>query len=257
MKNTRIICITNFKGGSGKTTTAYNLAVELVQHYKKKVLLVDNDPQANLSRYFNNKFATWDKSISWLNQPDRITPFDNLIFRYADAEMLAEEINQDTAMEYVSSIYKKIDRYDLDYVIFDTTPDIGSPFASASFFAATDILITVEPDQFNIDGLRQTIKQAQDTASAVGENKNCWVLLTKVNNRYKMDKEAIKLIRQNAGQGGYQCFDSEIHTSVKVKEANAAGKSIMTYAKKCRPAQDYRDFAAEFVSKLDTGKSQE
>lgn len=252
MKKARIICITNFKGGSGKTTTAYNLAVELVQHYEKKVLLVDNDPQANLTRYFYNKFAVWDKDISWINQPDQTTIFDNLIFKYADAEMLAEEISQDAAMEYVSSIYKKIDRYNLDYVIFDTTPDIGSPFASASFFCATDILITAEPDQFNIDGLRQTIKQAQEMESAVGDKKKCWVLLTKVNSRYKMDKEAIKLIRQNAGQGGYTCFDSEIHTSVKVKEANAAGKSIMTYAKKCHPAQDYRDFAAEFVSKLDT-----
>lgn len=249
----KIICITNFKGGSGKTTTAYNLGYELSYQHNKKILLIDNDPQANLTRYFKNSFVGWNKGVDWLNQPERWAG-NTLAYIPADPEMLSIDVDQNKAMDYVSMIYKKTQ---YDYIIFDTTPDIGSPFASASFFCATDILITVEPDQFNIDGLQQTLKQAREMESAVGTKKNIWVLITKANSRYKMDQQVIKMIRDNAAQNDYKYFDSIIHTSVKVKEANAAGKSIMTYDKKCRAALDYQAFTNEFVSKLGTKPIQE
>lgn len=243
----KIICITNFKGGSGKTTTAYNLGFELSAQHNKNTLLIDNDPQANLTRYFKSIYGGWKKGTDWTKQPE-INTSTTFAYIPADPEMLSIDVNQNKAMEYVSGIYQK----KRDYIIFDTTPDIGSSFASASFFVASDILIPVEPDQFNLDGLRETIKQAREMESAVGEKKNIWVLITKVNSRYKMDKDIIAKIRKNAISEGYTCFDSTIHTSVKVKEANAIGMSIMTYEKKCRAAIDYKEFVKEFVSKLDT-----
>ena len=156
----RIITIGNRKGGTGKTTTCYNLAFSLAL-INKRVLLIDLDSQANLTLICDMEPISLDEfkrcSITSLNDKIDILPATK------DFPVLLNEmsnmINRNT---YLKSLLSSINDY--DYILIDTSPSFNILNVNAYFISDT-VLIVINPDYFSIAGL----SEMQDILSEIKE----------------------------------------------------------------------------------------
>lgn len=175
-----IITICNQKGGVGKTTTAFNLGACLAKK-GKSVLLVDLDPQGNLSSYcqFENedgqKFTVADLIAAEISKDNTLSAEDiasavqtyekaKINFIPADISLSSAEVqimNKTVGREYVlSKILKKItEQY--DYCIIDCLPSLGLLFTNA-LFASDKVIVPVQTQKFAKEGLSQLFKTIQD-----------------------------------------------------------------------------------------------
>jgi len=174
------ITICNQKGGVGKTTTAFNLGACLAKK-GKKVLLVDLDPQGNLSSYcqFDNedgsKFTIADLLAAEISKDNNLEAEDiasamqkyekaNIDYIPADITLSQAEVqlmNTMVGREHIlEKILKKItDQY--DFCIIDCLPSLGLLFTNA-LFASDKIIVPVQTQKFAKEGLSQLFRTIQD-----------------------------------------------------------------------------------------------
>ncbi|WP_255314240.1 DUF6075 family protein [Bacillus sp. FJAT-26390] len=170
MSKTTVITIANQKGGTGKTTTAYNLAFAL-SNEGKKVLLVDFDPQGNLSMCFGIeqpdqiKFSMFNimNAIMLDEQlPDAaeyIHSRGNIDLIPSNIELSVAEINLRDEMGGEKTLISLLEpmKYKYDYIIIDTNPSLG--LLTINALAASDsVLIPVNPQLWSATGLTQLLK---------------------------------------------------------------------------------------------------
>ncbi|MCX7662084.1 MAG: AAA family ATPase [Candidatus Omnitrophica bacterium] len=246
----RTISITNQKGGCGKTTTAINLASSLA-YYRKRVLLVDFDPQAHASlglgiksdvSMYNvlSKFATErlniNEIIKKIEENFYLIP-SNIILSTLEQE-LAGEISRESRLKNIFTELK-----DFDYVIIDCPPNLGLLTINA-ICSAEEIIIPVEASRFSVEGLNQLL----DIINLVRERLDCNVdykiLVTIFDSRLRHSFEMLEKIKQTF-RG--KLFDTIIHINVSLKEAQNQGMHILNYDKYSRGAKDYLDLARELM----------
>lgn len=161
----KVLAFQMLKGGSTKTTSAFNLAVRL-NHYGARVLCVDLDPQGNLTTSFD--VDTSDKNV-FINVVEDNIPIDDVIvnvsegldllpsdFNNASIDLIIskESANPATFIEdYISEVE---DRY--DFVIFDCNPSL-SPLNTSIALASDQVVIPVNPDRYSKSGLEKTLEQ--------------------------------------------------------------------------------------------------
>lgn len=249
-----IISIVNLKGGVGKTTTAINMSYGLAEE-GKKVLLVDNDIQANASSFFDKRKAPKTITHVFMSKGEEKTlraaiyktKYNNLFI--LPAEMKLAEANIEMSKTGEVEILKncmKIINGEFDYVIIDNAPSMTANVINA-IIASDDIIVPMEVDGFSMDGLEEVRKQIK-VAKNSGLNKGlklAGVLITKFNSRTKMDKEGVKQLRQ---QHNYKIFENVIHMTVKVKESVFAKIPIIRFSKNSRAALDYKNFVKEYLN---------
>ncbi len=164
-KNTKIISIANQKGGVGKTTTALNLAAAL-QQKGKKILLVDLDPQSNLSEYLGYQHNITKASISTLmsnvvngclmNTIHQIYHNDEgLDYIASDIQLSSAEIFLINAMSRETVLKRILNQEELniyDYIIIDCLPSLGILMVNA--LAASDyVIVPVQAQKFALNGI--------------------------------------------------------------------------------------------------------
>jgi len=251
---TRIIAVTNQKGGVGKTTTAINLAACLAEA-GLGVLLLDLDPQANASSGLGVRATDPAYSIygvlggaTNLAEATVTTAVENLSLVPACSDLagavveLAGTDNNDYALDY--ALRGHIAGY--DFVFIDCPPSLGVLTINA-LVAAREVLVPVQAEYYALEGLAQLL----ETIALVRERLNpdlelLGVLLTMIDGRTRLSREVAEEVRHTLGA---RAFDVFVPRNVRLSEAPSHGLPVSRYDPGCSGCDAYFDLAKEVVSR--------
>jgi chromosome partitioning protein len=257
MEKSKIITIANQKGGVGKTTTACNLGNALAD-MGHRVLLVDFDPQSNLSMSFGiERPDELDLSMHNLlslimdgepmpNKTEYIKQGDRLDIIPCNINLSVAEINLRDEMGGEHTLKELLDplREDYNYIIIDTNPYLGLLTINA-LAACDEVIIPVSPQLWSATGLTDLLKTIFKVKRKINPRITiAGILLTICDERTRLFREAISLLDEHYGDK-IRIFNTHIPNTVRVGEANYASRSIIDYGPSSKAAHAYSAFAKE------------
>ena len=248
---TKIISITNQKGGVGKTTTAINLATSLAA-IKKKILIIDADPQGNASTGIGITYEEREPSLYKLitlgdhdekSIKKTIVPGLDIIPSSSDLAGSEIELVGVSNREFVlRSIIEKIKNY--DFIIIDCPPALGLLTINA-IVAAHSIIIPLQCEFFALEGLTSLI----NTIELIKDNYNKkifieGILLTMVDKRNSLSSLVENDVRSHLGEKVYK---TTIPRNIRISEAPSHGKPALIYDTQCSGSLAYIQLAKEVI----------
>ena len=252
-----VICISNQKGGCGKTTTAINLAASLAAAGKKS-LLIDLDPQAHATFGLGVRQDISNSSMYNVltEQPNKkrkflehiLIPIDDHL-DLAPAHILLSTIEQEFTNkdESVSKLYEVLHSLSFPYeaVIIDCPPSLGFLTFNA-LRASQAVIVPVELSSFSLMGVDKLLSMIELIRVKLQHTPKVFALPTLVDTRSNFSQHMIQEIKQAFGE---QILSSFIHQGVAVKESQAKGATLKNYKPKSKPAIDYEMLAQEIINK--------
>lgn len=265
MSRSKIIAIANQKGGVGKTTTTFNLGVALARN-GKKVLLVDMDPQSNLTAYAGFYEAdklpmTLTNLISQAIDDKEITTKECILSHKENIDIIPSSLNLfmlENAIlvsdggDYILRRCLDSVRDSYDYILLDCQPSLG-PLTKNALACANSIIIPVQCQYFATKGMTELLKSISKT-KRFGVNPNLKIdgaVLTLVDKRTNLPKEIESKIRENYGNI-VKLYNTQIPLAVRTAESTSSGGSIFSYDKNNKVAEAYSTLAKEV---LEDGKN--
>jgi len=244
----RIIAIVNHKGGVGKTTTTLNLGKALSLQ-GKKVLLIDLDPQANLSQSVGMEEP--EKSITDVLCDGIELPVkeiaNNLSIVCSELSLSVAEIQLQS--EQITGYFKlsaalEIVKNNYDFILIDCPPSLGILTTNA-LLAANEIMIIIEPQYLAIKGLSAILQLYDKLRHRLNPNLQITGMLFTQFNRTVVSRNIIEqTIIKYAGMP----FQTIIRQSVKISEASSMKKDIFDYDIESTGAEDYMSLAIEIIN---------
>jgi chromosome partitioning protein len=245
-----VVCLSNHKGGVAKTTSACNLGAGLSMR-GKKVLLIDMDPQANLSMCFglrDSQDTIYKVLISDLKAKDAVFTIQrnldiipsSLDLAGAEIELSSEQGREMILQEELESVI-----YDYDYIIIDCGPNLGL-LTTNSLTVADEVIVPVEASYFSIKGLQKLTSIIKKIQKRLNPSlKSIRILITQFDSRKTIQKDIAREIEKHYPN---ELFKTRIRSNVTLAEAPTKGVDIFRYDPNSRGAEDYNSLCDEVLS---------
>lgn len=259
MSKCKTIAIANQKGGVGKTTTAFSLGVSLANN-NKKVLVVDADPQANLTTYMGfyeekDINMTLSDLIERYIDDEEINPEKAILHHKENVDLIPSDLslamteanlqnamNREYAMKNCLSSLKE--KY--DYIIIDCMPSL-SMITTNALACSDQVIIPVQSQYLSARGMGNLLNIISRVRRQLNRDiKVGGILMTLVDSRTKLPSKIRKELEVNYGNI-VKLYDTQIPFAVKTAESSAKGKSIFAYDKNSKVAEAYSQFAKEVL----------
>ena len=248
----KAIAIFNQKGGVGKTTTAVNFSAALAEK-GKRVLLVDNDPQGNLSSGVGIDKTSLDKSIyTVLIQEDDIldviipTDFDNLFIVPGSIELAGAEIEliEFEHREFLLKTQLSKIKDDYDYILIDCPPSLGLLTINA-LVAADSVIIPIQCEYYALEGVSQLVNTFNLVKKSINpELVIQGVLLSMFDGRTNLSIQVVEEVKKHFKQLVYATI---VPRNIRLAEAPSFGLPVIHYDRKSKGSEAYLDLADEFL----------
>jgi len=249
------IAITNQKGGVGKTTISFNLSHILADAHKQKVLIVDNDPQGNLtSSLLDDPSKLHAHSLKAYNvEPFRSMHISENLHLLGSDITLAQVAERDFQVIFnLKESMKRIDESTegggFDYVVIDCLPSFGH-LHLAALNAADFVLIPVNPSPYALAGMKDlflTIESARKHFNPA--LKVIGIIINQVDGRKPViEREMAQVLRETYGD---LVLKAEINKRVKVEESPAFQKAITAYDPNGPAAGEFNAMVVEIIHRI-------
>ena len=250
---TRVICITNQKGGVGKTTTAVNLSASIAVA-EKRVLLIDIDPQGNstsgigFSKEESNgtiyQALLKDSGLREMIQKTSLAYLDlvtsNTDLIGAEVELIREKDRE----RRLAHLIKEVES-DYDYIFIDCPPSLGL-LTINSLTAAHSVLIPLQCEYYALEGLGQLLKTIRLIKQSLNPRLEIeGILLTMFDIRNNLSHQVAEEVRNHFKE---KVFQTVIPRNVRLSEAPSHGKPILLYDIHSKGAESYLNLASEIMA---------
>lgn len=256
----QVMCVANQKGGVGKTTTTFNLGVALAKN-GKRVLLIDADPQGDLTTYMgwhnaDNIPITLSTIMGRTMNDEVINPEEAILHHNegvdlipTNLELASMEVSLVNAMSREYTMRNSISdlKKNYDYILIDCMPSLGMITINA-LASADKVIIPVQSEFLAAKGMSHLMTTILKVKKQINPRLDvAGILLTLVDERRNLSKEISEELKNSYGKV-FKLYETQIPRAVKAAESSRMGESILSYDKESKVTKGYLELAKEVLN---------
>ncbi len=251
--SSKIIAVTNQKGGVGKTTTAINVAAGLASK-NCNVLLIDLDPQGNATSglgvpKLENQITTYDILCkdAPIDQAIQQTHVAQLYVIAANNDLAAAELDLAQMPQREFRLQQLLLNNTFDYIIIDCPPSLGMLTINA-LTAASHVLIPVQAEYYALEGLSQLLSTVQAVRSSTNPSIDLLgIAVTMFDKRNSLSEQVQKELQEYFGD---KLFKTEVPRNVRLAEAPSYGRTIYDHDRWSKGSRAYKGLVKEIIERI-------